>query len=81
MRLEEANLRADDERSRLGMKFAAILTLMISCMGTYIAAIGHPEAGAAIAAIPNAGLIMAFIYGKQSQRKERSERLKAMIGR
>lgn len=76
MAMESKALRDESFRATLGIVFGFILTAaMIGC-GTYAILDGHDAAGAAIGGTGVAGIVVTFITGASSRRKERAEKAK-----
>jgi uncharacterized membrane protein len=80
MDLEKRSLVSDRRRSWGGLISAVLVSLVCIGTGGWLVHEGHDEAGAAIVALDIVGLAGTFIYGTQSQRKERTEKARIMTG-
>jgi len=83
MGMETAALHGENFRATAGLVCGFVLTLAMIACGTYVVLNGHDAAGAAIGGTGVAGIVITFITGTSSRRKERAEkaRTQAMISR
>jgi uncharacterized membrane protein len=81
MDLEKRSLVSDRRRSWGGLLSALVISLVCIGVGGWLVHEGHDAAGTAIIAIDLVGLAGTFIYGTQSQRRERTEKAKLMSGK
>jgi len=78
MRLERSVIDTGNRRSILGLCAALVVTLACVLGGTYAIVHGHDWAGGIVCGGSLAGLAGTFVYGSQSLRAERENRLKAL---
>ncbi len=81
--METTALGGENFRATAGVVCGFVLTLAMIACGTYAVLNGHDAAGAAIGGTGVAGIVITFITGTSSRRKERAEkaRTQALISR
>jgi uncharacterized membrane protein len=72
--LERLVIESDVRRSKTGLRAGLAVCLTGILVGGSLVYLGHDAAGAAITAVPTAGLIGVFVYGTASRRREREEK-------
>lgn len=78
MSLESTNLKDEGRRANRGLLAALGLSALTLIIAGGLVALGHDEAGTAIAGINIVGLAAAFIYGTASRKSERLEKAKIL---
>lgn len=81
MALESAVVHSDLKRSWAGLFIGAVVALSFLGTGGFLVYTGHDTAGGTIATATVASIVGAFVYGKHSQEKERTEKAKIMAGK
>lgn len=69
--LESIAVNGGNRRSWWGLALGFIISLVVFGLGTAIVLEGHSAAGATVMSVDVVGLAGVFVYGQQSQRKER----------
>lgn len=81
MSLEQRVTTSDMRRSWGGLIAGFVCQLTAIGSGSTLAYLGQPVAGGTIATVSMAAVVYAFVYGTRSQRQERVEKTKLMVGR
>lgn len=81
MFLEKKVISADVWRSWAGLACGFVIALAFLGAGVHVIGLGHPVSGTTLSTTAIVGLVGTFVYGTQSQRKERVEKAKMMSGR
>lgn len=78
--LEKQVMSADIRRSNAGLAAGLIVAIAFLVASYLLINDGHEEAGAFLGTVDIGGLVGAFVYGTISQRRERQDRRRDMIG-
>ncbi|TXT25737.1 MAG: hypothetical protein FD138_2918 [Planctomycetota bacterium] len=81
MSLEKKVVESGITRSTAGLVCGFLIACVFAGAGVWVASMGHPAAGATIATASVVGLVGVFVTGTLSQRSERNEKAKVMVGK
>ena len=81
MSLEKKVVESGISRSTAGLICGFLIACVFAGSGVWVASMGHPAAGATIATASVVGLVGVFVTGTLSQRSERNEKAKVMVGK
>lgn len=79
MSLEKTVIQGDSQRANWGLGLAFVVTLVLISGGLVLIGLGHDVAGASVIGTNAIGLAALFIYGQESRKKERKERMEAAL--
>ena len=79
--LEERVVKSDTRRAWAGLICAFLVAILALGASTYLIINGHDWAGASLFGGSLASIVLAFIKGTDSRRKEREEKMKMQVGR
>ena len=80
MQLENQVVRADIQRSNLGLAAGLIIALAFLGVSYLLIDGGHETAGAVLGTVDIVGLAGVFVYGTISRRQERANRFREIAG-
>lgn len=81
MELEKKVVETDIRRSWAGLAAGTLVSGMMITFGYWAIMAGHAAAGGTLATAAVVGLASVFVYGTNSQRRERIEKAKIMSGK
>lgn len=79
--LETKVVTSDIWKSYAGVVAAFVIVITALVVGGWVAAIGQWQAAIAIAGLPTAAIVWAFIHGTNSRRQEREGRVQSLKSR
>ena len=79
--LEDFAIRGDHWRSMFGIAAGLIVAITFAVCGLWATLDGHEKFGIAIIGLDMVSLVGTFVYGTESRKRERLNRIELMTGR
>jgi len=80
-KLEERVVKSDIRRAWAGLISALVVAILALGASTYLIMNGHDLAGSSLFGGSLVSIVVAFLKGTESRRKEREEKMKMQLGR